>query len=74
MNAKRKKELLRIINDLEDLNRDLNDILSDEEEEYDELSEKSREGKKFCIDTLIDATGDIDNALSSLKGEFEDDE
>lgn len=65
MNKSRRKELQRIIDQLEDLKDNLESIMSEEEDYRDSIPENLQGSARY--EKADDACGSLDDAISSLE-------
>lgn len=72
MNNQRRKQITKIINDLENSKDDITDILQEEEEAFDNMPEnllgsERAEQSQNAIDLLNDAINNLDEAINNLE-------
>lgn len=72
MNNQRRKQITRIINDLENSKDDIEAILQDEQEAFDNIPEcllesERAEQSQNAIDLLDDAINNLEEAINNLE-------
>ena len=72
MNNDRRREIKRILDDLDDINQRINIVLDEEDESRDNMPESLIDSERYQVseeasDKLISASTDIENAMDTLE-------